>query len=513
MRKIRIQITAVILMMCCLICGCSEEKQQKQEKLNQEEVTIRWMVFGEKFKSSDSVIAAFNKELKRYLPGTTVEFEIVPLQSYQDKWNRKMSTSEVLDLVWIGNDIFNYTEEVKKGGFMALDYLISTNGTALMKEIPEELWEMQKRDGKIYSVPLMGALYRKDYALVTSKSNMESCGNQEEIARVNQESIYTDESCFQVIGDYLKNLKETQKIGTGVSCDTFSAIAQKGYEGIYGPESPFVIRIFDEKLKVYNKYELDSYKSYFQAMSEWYDKGYIRQDVEEVLDPEVDNGTKTGNAVFLDEYGENGVVLDQISTEYEAVRIPLQNYKYKAYESCRNAIAIPRTTENPQRAMEIINLLNSREGKELARILCNGFEGRHYVKTGDGRTDRVTDKNGKAIYSLSPYAVGNVFLNYETVEGEFEQLRTYNEEAVSSPLTGFELDTRMIVLEMEKIDLVADQYIDTLERGTSKDWEETYREMLDKMREAGADKVISEMQKQIDRFTEENMKDGGEISQ
>ena len=102
----------------------------------------------------------------------------------------------------------------------------------------------------------------------------------------------------------LENLKQAQNLGSGVSCVTFSEIAQKGYEGIYGPDSPFVIRIFDEELKVYNKYELDSYKEYFKTMSEWYDKGYIRSDIEEVLAPEEDNGTKTGNRIFLDEYGE-----------------------------------------------------------------------------------------------------------------------------------------------------------------------------------------------------------------
>ena len=73
---------------------------------------------------------------------------------------------------------------------------------------------------------------------------------------------------------------------------------------------------------------------------------------------------------------------------------------------------------------------------------------------------------------------------------------------------GFELDTRMIVTEMAKIDLVVNEYLDTLERGTSKNWEETYDEMISKMKEAGSDKVISEIQKQIDVFfTEKDTKE------
>lgn len=503
-RKERCICILLCLMAVVLAAGCqSGGKTMEEQRKTKEEITIRWMIFGEKSKSSDSVIGRFNQKLQNYFPDTTVEFEIVPVEAYQEKWNRKMATDEKLDLVWIGNDMFNYTEEVKKGGFMALDYLISTNGEALQKEIPKEMWEMQKRDGKIYSIPLTGALYRKDYAIVTSKSSMEQYGNQEEIVRVNQEQVYSEEACYEMLDDYLAELQKEAKLGTGVSCDTFRTMPQKGYEGIYGPQSPFVIRISDNELKVYNKYEQEAYRIYFQKMAEWYQKGYIRQDIEEVLDPQKDNGTKTGNAFFLDEYGEKGVVLDQITTDYEAVRLPLQDYKYIAYESCRNAVAVPRTSENPKRAVEIVNFLNSKEGKDLLRLLCNGVEGRHYVKKAANQIDQVTDKNGRAIYSLSPYAVGNVFSNYENTEGEFEQLEVYNKAAKRSPLMGFELDTRMIVLEMEKIDMVVEEYIASLEKGTAKDWEQTYEEMIGKMQEAGADKVIGEMQKQIDLFQAE----------
>lgn len=502
MRQFRKLSIGAGLFTAALLIGCGLRQDAGNDESRAEQHVIRWMVYGEKSKSSDGVITAFNERLQEFFPDTTVEFEIVPIQYYQDKWNMKMATNETLDLVWIGNDIFNYSEEVKKGGFMALDYLLSTNGQALLADIPQELWQQQKRDGKIYSVPLMGPLYRKDYALVTAKRNMLSYEGGGELADTNLQILYSDAACYEAVEDYLCYLKEAQVLGTGVSCDTFGAVAQKGYESIYGPDSPFVIKIFDGELTVYNKYELDSYTSYFEAMQRWYEKGYIRADIEEVLDPEKDNGTKTGNAIYLDEYGESGVVLDLIPTEYEAVRIPLQDYKYIAYESCRNAVAIPRTTADPKRAMQIINLLNSKDGQELVRLLCNGFEGRHYVRKAGEQIDRVTGTTGRAIYSLSPYAVGNVFFNYENTRGEFEQLKKYNEKAIRSPLMGFELDTRMIVMEMAKIDLVVEEYIDMLERGTARDWREVYDEMIGKMKEAGADKVIGEMQKQINQFLE-----------
>ena len=496
-------IVAILFIACMYwLSACVKEETAAYKNDEVPNITIRWLIVGERSKSQEGIVAKFNEELQKFFPGTTVEFEIVNEASYKEKWDMIMAANESIDIVWVGSDMFNYTEEVKKGSFMALDYLLTTFGEDLIAEIPEEMWNMQMRDGKIYSVPLKGALYRADYAAVASKSNMEKYGDMERIRTVNQEHLYSDAQCYEVFEEYLENLQLEHKLGTGLSCDTFVKIADKGYEGIYGQASPFVIRIFDEELRVYNKYELESYKAYFRKMHEWYQAGYIREDIEEVLVPNNDNGIPSGNAVFLDEYGESGVVSDEIVTEYEAVRIPLQRYKYISYEMGRNALAIPRTTENPQRAMEIINLLNSQRGAELCKLLANGVEGRHFVQRENNQIDKVVDENGKALHSLSPDIIGNRFLNYENDVMEFKQLEKYNEEAIRSPLIGFELDTRMIVLEMTQVDLIVAKYFGTLKCGTAENWEEEYNDMIREMKSAGADKVIVEIQKQLDVFTE-----------
>lgn len=501
MRQIKKIAFIILIALLTLNSSACTAKVNKNEMISREEkVVIKWMLYGEKAKSSDTIIAQFNGMLQEYYPDTTIEFEFVPKEQYRAKWDMKMATDEPVDMVWIGNDLFNYSDEVKKGSFIALDYLLNTYGTNLLNMIPDNLWSKQQRDNKTYSVPLLGELYRKDYALVTAKSDLAAYGDELEIATINQRSLYTDASCFDPIETYLYNMKAAQKIGTGISCETFFEIANKGYEGIYGPDSPFVIRIFDNQLKVYNKYELNSFYDFFDRMHKWYQKGYIRQDITEVLDPQNDNGPRNGNVVFLDEYGENGVVLDKITTDYEAVRIPLQKYKYISYDSCRNAVAIPRTSTNPARAMEIINLLNLEEGAKMCRLLCNGTEGRHYINRSDNLIDWVTGDDGKPIYKVSPYAVSNVFFNLENSRGEFEQLKKYNENALVSPLEGFELDTRMIVLEMAKIDLIVNEYISELKNGTTEDWENVYDTMIEKMKILGSDKVITEMQRQIDEF-------------
>lgn len=474
--------------------------------VQEEETVIKWMVFGEKYKESDYVFDKFNEELQQFFPGTRVEFEVVSKKNYEEKWDMKMATNETIDIAWLGSDTLNYIEEVKKGSLMALDYLLKAHGKDLKEKIPEELWELQYCDGNTYGIPIPGALYRKSYALAANENLMKRYGDIDKIGEINRSNEYTTKECLDSFEEFLKNVKENNAIGTGVSYKTFSQIADKGYEGIYGLNSPFVIKLFDESPKVYNKYELDSYKIYFETVADWYDAGYIRKDVADVLNPYSEDGKLKGSILFIDEYGENGTVPDMTATEYDAVREDLEGYKYISYASCRNSIVIPKSSEYPMRAMEIINLLVSEEGRELYRLLANGIEKEHYIIVEDNVIARMSDSNGGYLYTLSQYTLGNVFQNYELSQGEFAQLYEYNANARISPLLGFDLDTRMIALEMAKVDLIVEEYKEPLCQGNSDNPEALYEEFILAMKEAGSDKVIEEIQRQINEFMKDKPK-------
>ncbi|MHB8061031.1 MAG: ABC transporter substrate-binding protein [Ruminiclostridium sp.] len=501
MRK-RYSIIIVFCLILIMTVSCVRNDNTVIEKngVKKEEIVIKWMVFGQKYKKSDIIFSAFNNSLQKKFPGTTVEFEVVPKENYKEKWDMKMATNEALDIAWMGNDLFNYTEEVKKGSLMALDYLLATYGENLKREIPNNLWELQVCDANTYGVPIPGALYRKGYSLVADEKLVNRYGDFKKIGNINRSSSYTTKECYEAFEDFLYNAKKRGEIGTGVSYQTFGQIADKGYEGIYGADSPFVIKIFDDKLVVYNKYELESYSAGFQTMASWYQKGYIRKDVADVLDPLSEDGKKNGSILFVDEYGENGTVIDRIPTQYEAVREDLEGYKYISYASCRNSTVIPKSSDNPQRAMEIIDYLVSDEGAPLYKLLANGIKKEDYIVLEDNRIARLRDNNNNLLYGLSQYTIGDVFQNYEVSLGEFKQLGIYNNDAIRSPLLGFDLDTRMIALEMVKINLIVDKYKGILSQGISDNWEEVYHEFITKMKDAGSDKVIEEMQKQINIY-------------
>ena len=499
----------IITALLCILAGAGlfglykTGRPDGSAKSEPETVTLKWMLYGEKHKETDRVFSLFNEALQKYLPGVFVEFEVVDKKDYKEKWEIKMATNERLDLAWFGNETLNYTEEVKKGSLMALDYLLKANGEKLQNRIPKELWERQRRDGNIYAIPIEGPLYRRSYVLVANKRLMERFGNIEEIIRVNQENRHTNLECFNVFEDFLRQAKENNAIGTGVSYESMCRLADKGYEGIYGADSPFVISVFDKNLTVSNKYELEAYRACFETMARWYQLGYIREDVMNLLDPDSEDGKRKGSILFLDEGEESHAGADIKQTEYEAVRGDLAGYHYISYDGCRNSLVIPKSALYPQQAMELVSLLHSEEGKELYRLLADGVEKQHYIVVDENTIARMSDNDHSYLYQMASTAIGSVFQNYETVPGEFEQIRQYNNEAIVSPLDGFNLDTRMIALEMAKVDLVVEQYKEELCRGTNEDWENLYEQFLNDMREAGSDKIIEEIQEQLDSFKKE----------
>lgn len=478
--------------------------QYTQPETRQQQTVLKWMIYGEKYQESDQVFLRFNEALQEYCPGIFIEFEVVPKAGYERKWEMKMAGNETVDIAWVGSEVLNFTEEVKKGSFMALDYLLNDCGPDLKEKIPEVLWKKQSRDGNIYGIPVQGPLYDKNYVLTVNETLMERYGDMEKILRVNREHLYTTKECFQVIEPFLEQVKANNALGSGISYKTLCTIADKGCEGMYGVDCPFVIRIFDEKLRVYNKYELDSYRSCFETMADWYQKGYIREDVAYLLDPISEDGKKSGNILFVEEYGEKETVWDAKDTEYPALRGELDGYRYISHETCRNCLVIPKTAKHPREAVQVINLLNSEEGKGLYRLLVNGIEKEQYIRV-SSESDviaRMTGDDRKYRYGIPPVNIGSIFQNYQLCEGQFDQFREYNDLALHSPLEGFELDTRMFAIEMAKVELVVKKYKDRLCQGISEDWEADYQAFLQEMRSAGSQKIIEEIQKQIDTFTE-----------
>ncbi len=508
--KIKDLITAAVLLgilVVFTVLSVNREKQVKTDEEAKETVLLRWMVVGEEYPDTDKVISAFNERLKDYLPGISVEFDITSRSGYLKDWETAIMAGSSFDLAWFSSDIGDFTQEVRDGSLMAVDFALETFGSDILKSINDGEWSRVRHGSNTYAIPSPGVAYRSLPCAIAKDYYMERYGDIEKIGEVNRRNVWSTDECYDVFEPFLSGILSAGDIGKGVSALSFSSLADKGYEGICGWDSPFAIRLYEDGLKVVNKYEEDAYRIYFSRMAKWYAAGYIRQDIRDVLDPLAEDGKNNGSVLYIGEYNGDGIGLSGAEPEYSAVCESLQEEKFIPFEGARNAIVVPKTSVHPAEAIQLLDLLYSEQGKDLYRMLVNGFESDHYIRLNNGTIVRRHDNDGRLLYSLPPGSVGNTFRNFERKTGEFDTVEEYNRSAKLSPLTGFELDTRMIAEELAAAELTVNTYVPELSRGYLTDWEEVYREFIEQMKRGGSDKIIKEIQRQIDIFlVEENVR-------
>lgn len=122
--------------------------------------------------SKDAVKQAIEKKLNiKIVP------EMVDVQQYKTKLNLKMSSSDIPDVARIdfADDFQKYAQQ---GAFVDLTDLLNEKDTPnILKEVPPEVFEQAKVNGRIYGIPYQGgpgAGYR--WNLVLRKDYMEQVG-------------------------------------------------------------------------------------------------------------------------------------------------------------------------------------------------------------------------------------------------------------------------------------------------------------------------------------------------
>ena len=80
----------------------------------------------------------------------------------------------------------------------------------------------------------------------------------------------------------------------------------------------------------------------------------------------------------------------------------------------------------------------------------------------------------------------------------WEETKKYNLEAKKSPLIGFRFDNSSVLNESSQIVAILDEY-GVVHRGYQ-DPDEYLGEMIERISNAGEDKLYAEVQKQIDEF-------------
>ncbi len=484
----------------------TSEKETESQPEELKPVTLKFLALGPgKQQDAEKVWDEFNKKLsEEYLPNTKVEFEVIPSGEYRERWQLMIAGGEEIDIAWTGWFI-PYVEEIAKGAYLPLDDLIDQYAPAIREELPAWVLEKARVDGKIYSIPCYQMMSQTRVAMKTDRELAKRYLDVENALTVFSSSKHMTKEKYEVIEDYVEKLKENGELRDGIATSGYFMPYHTGYERILDPA--YINPHSNEPFKVISLFDIPDFKLMLDTDHDWFNKGYIRQDI---LTASADELRQSQNVVWYDWIGHNQDEADTISYGFDILNVPVFDYYYLPNSPSATSLTIPRTSKNPERAMMLLELLNTKKGSEIYNLLTWGLEGEHYNNISENRIETIHYAgigNAESPYGLFKWAMGNTFNSWLTqaeTDGNLEFIETeMHGNAIQSPIMGFNVDSDPIRTELAQIAAVRKEYAGS---NFLPDYETRYEEMVEKIKNAGLERVINEIQKQLDEWVQANDK-------
>ncbi|AEE97811.1 ABC transporter substrate-binding protein [Mahella australiensis] len=436
-----------------------------------------------------------NKQLKEKLPNTTLKLEFIDPGSYVDKMNMMMSAQQEMDIVWTSNWSNPYVPNVMKGAYKAIDDLVDKYMPKTKAAMPQYVWDSVKVNGKIYGVPNY-QIIATPWGIRVVKELMDKYGL--DVDNVKK---------LEDLEPFFEKLKANEpgiypiSVGTSKGGNNFRQVIPElaKYETIAGaPEFVACVDRTNNDLKVVNEYKLPEYKEFLAFVRDWYEKGYIRQDIASVTDESADVRNHK-YAVFVPVVKPGGAVEMSSKDGIEYVEKILTEPWVPQAGGQPTINAISSTSKNPERAAMLLELVNT--DKEFFNTLCFGIENVHYKKIQDNPV--IVEPVPDSKYNPGvDWRFGNVFNAYYRKgqqPGTWEETDKLNREAKVSPMLGFTLNPDPIKNEIAAVTSVVNEYR-ILEKGAIDDWEAKLAEFQAKLDTAGAERIVQEVQRQLDEW-------------
>ncbi|NJD03751.1 MAG: DUF3502 domain-containing protein [Ruminiclostridium sp.] len=482
-----------------------------------EPYTIKFMTAGPTGKQADSekVLALVNTKLPEFLPNTTLDFEVIPFGEYKEKWQLAAAAGEKVDIAWIGW-MMSLQDEVNNGSYLPLDEPIAQFAPALKDTFPDWVWENTKVKGKIYTVPVGLGWSNAPAGLVfpaalTDKYLDLEAYNKAQMEWEKSGSYYPTESFLDALESFLAKAKAGGDLNLGIQ---HLAVPTSWFS----TGSSSFTKQRDESSKAYSFLDEDlSY--FFTRMAKWYKEGYIRKDALTSTDMSVLQPTggsyKDKLIMVIDNVDSNTQGYYETKWGMPATVLKMQSTPKTPIGKLATALAISRTSGNVERALKLIELLDSEKGADITNLLAYGIEGEHYAVT----TPKVAGVKGSIIHTFgyndsgdggadSKYGVPTWTIAYDRYAAKnqgykatvVEDALKQDADAIKVPLTGFQYDPTAVKLEQAQFSAIYKEYMDGLLFGTYPDPIKTYNEMKKRLEAAGVRKIAEDLQKQIDAF-------------
>lgn len=476
--KKTIALAACALLTTSIFAGCTKASAESGEK-DGEITNLTWYAIGEEPKDLSKVLEEANKYLGEKI-NTNINMKYIGFGDYNQKISVIINSGEDYDIAFTSSWGGDYLGNSRKGAFLALnDYIDSDEGKKLKDEIDPRFWEGVTIDGEIYGVPNQKELGTAPMWVFT----------KEYIDKYN--IPYQEINSLEDLEPWLKLIKENEP-------DVTPLYITKGFSyAVFFDQlvPPVGIEADDDSLTVKNMFETEEMKRTLETLRKYYKAGYINADAATAQD---DNAvkrfvTKSDGQPYADEIWSK-------SLNYRVISNSIVDPLVTNASTTGSLFAISSTSKNKDKAFEVLSLLNT---DEYFRNLINfGIEGTHYEKIGTDKIKLINPEQKN--YDVPYFALGNLFITYKLEndpDTKWEEFKEFNDSSIESPALGFKFNPASVTNEVAAINNVLEEYKSTLYSG-SVDVDDYLEKLNTKLKEQGIDKVIEEMQRQIDEWKE-----------
>ncbi len=477
MKKFKRILSAILVVAMMLsFAACGKDVSEKDEN-----VTLTWYIPASQQPDEELVEAEVNKITKEKI-GVLVDLKFIDTAAYGERMNMTMASGNDFDLCFTGY-VNPYITGVDNGGFLEIDELLKKEAPKLYESFPEYAWEIAKVNGKIYGVPNLQG-FAPPTSLWVSKERADKYG----LDTSKVEKPEDLEPFFAAIkADDPSIIPFRVNYGTALWTD-----------GIYEEITANIgIRVDGSSKEVVYIPETPEFKRGIEVMHDWYKKGYIRNDVVSSA-----NDTSDYNAERYAVSAGGWLPGSDVgySNRFDKEYIPMKICKavMSKTKSLAALTAIGKNSKHPVEAIKLLELVNT--DPELMSILALGIKDKNYTLDADGKYEKIKQSG----WSASEWLFGTQFIGLIAKGNDdnlWEETEKMNREAIQSPLLGFTLNTDGIKTLVSQVDAAGGEYTST--QAVVNGYSEIEKQSARK-REAGLDKLIVEVQKQVDAYWAEN---------
>ncbi|GMQ61860.1 ABC transporter substrate-binding protein [Vallitalea maricola] len=492
-KKSLILVLALMLALSTMLVGCGEKKDDKDQadttnsgsdKEKEKPVNLTWYTIGTPQKDETLVEEELNKYLLEKI-NATVDIKMFDWAEYNQKMQVKIASGENFDIMFSCSWANDFASNVSKGALLPLDDLINEYGTGIRDNLHPLFLEGATIDGKIYGLPTNKELGWQAMWII----NKDLADKYD----IDTSKITTLES----LEPYLQIIKDNEPDVIPLTLDKQSAPYIPNIDDFLGANLPFGIK-FDDDSKIVNTYETEEAMEIFKTIHRYYEKGFIHPDA---AINTVGDYNKSGNYFIAKAHYQPYAELIWHDGDFSMSEIAIMpvHEPYANNSSTRGAMqGISVTSEYPEKAMEFLNLLYTDE--YVVNLIDYGIEGTHYNKVDDKHISKT--EQGKKSYAFPGFSIGNLFNTYSlegTPDDKWEKFEEFNNSCINAPSLGFTPDLSSVKTTMSAVTNVAEEVNSSIYLGVV-DPTEYVPKAIEKLKAAGIDKVIEELQKQYDEW-------------